>query len=812
MGTTATIVLALMCTFGSARVQAATYYVATTGNDANSGTTLAAPFRTIQKAANIVQAGDTVLIRKGTYTAFAFNRYLAGTSAAPIVFKNYPSETPVIDYYISNTAEDHTILFNKGASYVTLDGLEITNSNPLPVPDPIWCGSTGNKYADPNFHTGNGIKFYEPADHLTFKNLHIYRTSSGGIQGHGTDILIQGNRIHDGGRGGRVAAYATYVLGTRITIRNNICYKMVSEVIRAGNSPAQLRLIDSLIEKNTIYGNKSEHWWYDTANPDAGTCVIKKGGYGIVGWGSDNSVIRNNLIYGNETNGIRAHGTKNKVYNNTVYGNKGWGLGLSMSSVNGTPTSADNNFARNNIVYANDTGGTGHGDLYAIDSYGIFDYNLTTNPQMANPGGGDFRLTANSLSAINKGANLAPIVTDDIIGTPRPQGTAYDIGAYEYGASTPPPAFNFSLSNGGNKTVTQGGSVTNSLTATLVSGTAQAVSLSISGLPAGVTGSFSPASCTPNCSSTLTLSASASASAGSASVTVTATGGGISRTSAFTLTVNATTPPPPPPPGTGPVGWWKLDENTGLSAADGSGNGNNGTLTNGPVWTAGRMGSGLAFDGTNDSVTIPHSPSLALAGAFSMAAWVNPVASTTSFKSVMVKNSTHFLYASVRGYCGNGAVLVGFVGSAGTKTACDRNPLPANAWTHLAATNDGSVMRLYRNGVMTSSAAVTGVPITSTGTLQLGASRYGEHFNGKLDEARVYNRALSATEVLALFNAAPSGSVTDLNGDGITNVTDIQIAVNQAAGGAACGSGDVNRDGVCNVADVQLVVNRSLGL
>jgi hypothetical protein len=113
---------------------------------------------------------------------------------------------------------------------------------------------------------------------------------------------------------------------------------------------------------------------------------------------------------------------------------------------------------------------------------------------------------------------------------------------------------------------------------------------------------------------------------------------------------------------------------------------------------------------------------------------------------------------------------------------------------------------------MTSSAAVTGAPITSTGTLQLGASRYGEFFNGKLDEARVYNRALSAAEVLALFNAAPSGSVTDLTGDGITNVTDIQIAVNQAAGGAACGSGDVNRDGVCNVADVQLVVNRSLGL
>ena len=266
-------------------------------------------------------------------------------------------------------------------------------------------------------------------------------------------------------------------------------------------------------------------------------------------------------------------------------------------------------------------------------------------------------------------------------------------------------------------------------------------------------------------------------------------------------------------PATGPVGWWKLDENTGTTAADGSGSNNNGTLTNGPTWTAGRMGSALAFDGVNDSVTIPHSSALGLAGAFSMAAWVNPAASTTNFKSVMVKNYSHFFYASSKGYCGNGVVLAGFKGSGTRTNVCDRNPLPVNTWTHLAATSDGSVMRLYRNGVMTSSAAVTGAPIASTGTLQLGASRYGESFNGRLDDARVYNRALSAAEVLALFNAAaPTGSVTDLNGDGITNVTDIQIAVNQAAGGAACTTGDVNRDGVCNVTDVQLVVNRSLGL
>ena len=103
--------------------------------------------------------------------------------------------------------------------------------------------------------------------------------------------------------------------------------------------------------------------------------------------------------------------------------------------------------------------------------------------------------------------------------------------------STPPPAFSFSLSNGGNKTVARGASVANTLNASLVSGTAQAVSFSVAGLPSGVTASFSPGSCAPNCAATMTLNASTSAALGTASLTVTAAGGGIARTSAFTVTV-----------------------------------------------------------------------------------------------------------------------------------------------------------------------------------------------------------------------------------------------------------------------------------
>ena len=107
--------------------------------------------------------------------------------------------------------------------------------------------------------------------------------------------------------------------------------------------------------------------------------------------------------------------------------------------------------------------------------------------------------------------------------------------------NAPTPTFDFSLANGGNKSATQGQSVTNSITATLSSGSSQAVAFSTSGLPGGATASFSSASCNPTCSSTLTINTSGSTPAGTSTITVTGTGGGVTKTTSFTLTVNSST-------------------------------------------------------------------------------------------------------------------------------------------------------------------------------------------------------------------------------------------------------------------------------
>ena len=113
------------------------------------------------------------------------------------------------------------------------------------------------------------------------------------------------------------------------------------------------------------------------------------------------------------------------------------------------------------------------------------------------------------------------------------------------------PAFDFSISNGGSRSVAQGQSVSNSISVSLVSGTSQSVSFSASGLPTGAAATFSPTSCSPACPTTLTISTLSTTPAGTYTITVTGNAtGGLSKTTSFTLTViGVDTSPPTVPTG-----------------------------------------------------------------------------------------------------------------------------------------------------------------------------------------------------------------------------------------------------------------------
>jgi hypothetical protein len=77
--------------------------------------------------------------------------------------------------------------------------------------------------------------------------------------------------------------------------------------------------------------------------------------------------------------------------------------------------------------------------------------------------------------------------------------------------------------------------------------------------------------------------------------------------------------------------------------------------------------------------------------------------------------------------------------------------IAANTWTHLAMTYDGTTMRYYVNGTQVATRAQTGAAATSAGLLRIGGnSVWGEWFAGQIDEVRVYNRALTAAEIVTV--------------------------------------------------------------
>ena len=206
------------------------------------------------------------------------------------------------------------------------------------------------------------------------------------------------------------------------------------------------------------------------------------------------------------------------------------------------------------------------------------------------------------------------------------------------------------------------------------------------------------------------------------------------------------TVPSQPPPASGLVAAYGLNAGSGSSVVDASGRGNGGVVS-GAVWSAsGRFGSALSFDGVNDWVTVADSASLDLSSGMTVEAWVRP-SKAGGWRTVVVKERPGGVVYGLYGDQAGGRPL-GQIDVGGERNAVGSSALPLNAWSHLAATFDGSVVRLFVNGVQAGSLAFSGSMAASTGSLRLGGnSVWGEWFAGLVDEVRVYNRALSASEI-----------------------------------------------------------------
>lgn len=221
---------------------------------------------------------------------------------------------------------------------------------------------------------------------------------------------------------------------------------------------------------------------------------------------------------------------------------------------------------------------------------------------------------------------------------------------------------------------------------------------------------------------------------------------------------------------------YMFDEGTGTTAADSSGNGFTGTLTNGPTWATGQIGGALQFDGTNDYLNLGTNLSmLRNVPAATVAGWVRMTSLPASgayreLVSISVGNATPTNTSRIAlSLVGDGTAADVFVGGRSTDTEAQKNltanaNLAANTWYHVAATIDfqNNSIKIYKDGVLSASATVAfSSPFTAdtaSACAALASQDTGDSnfFAGLLDDVRVYCRVLSAVEIQSLSSVIPA--------------------------------------------------------
>lgn len=209
---------------------------------------------------------------------------------------------------------------------------------------------------------------------------------------------------------------------------------------------------------------------------------------------------------------------------------------------------------------------------------------------------------------------------------------------------------------------------------------------------------------------------------------------------------------------TGLVGYWNLSEGSNTIAFDTSGNGNNGTwngsTTNSSYYTGGIVGSYAGeFNGVNDYVNIATSSIWAPTTGLTVSAWVDPSSLPNPASRVVGNFTSGGLGYALSPAVGTPRLLLG--NGSITTLSGSSNTLIINSWQLLTGTWDGTTAKLYLNGTFQTSTAFTGLAYSATAPLLISRDALNSQyfFAGSINDVRIYNRALSAAEIKALYTA-----------------------------------------------------------
>ncbi|MEH1944857.1 MAG: choice-of-anchor D domain-containing protein [Nostoc sp.] len=409
-----------------------TYYVSGTGSDKNDGLKEGQAFRTLQAAANLVQAGDTVYVMNGTYeeknyptkAILSINKK-HGTQSAPITFTAYPGHNPVLKSANFN-AIDIT-----GSSYIVIEGLTLIGANDRVT---LAEAQSSNNNEDNVLTNGNGI--------------HVSTDSSGQ---HSTHLVFRNNNVSKFSGGGITTVEADY-----ITIENNV----VSEcgwysfygtqgisLLKNYNSDDNTSIYKNIIRGNITHNNYNYIPWVGAGEVTEGHGIMIDNG-NVAGLDGEaykgKTLITNNISYKNGGAGIQVYNSANvDVVNNTTYQNSQHPDLAGTGEIFINKSSATQ--VLNNLMYAKEDGSsyvvtsssTGikadSNLIYNTDPYNKAGTNfiLGKDPLFVNVADGDFRLKSGS-PAIDTGSNALNSVTKNVPQDGDGNGIAViDVGAYE---------------------------------------------------------------------------------------------------------------------------------------------------------------------------------------------------------------------------------------------------------------------------------------------------------------------------------------------------------------------------------------------
>ncbi|MFW6695716.1 right-handed parallel beta-helix repeat-containing protein [Streptomyces sp. MAR4 CNX-425] len=430
----------LLGTIGAGTAQAAdqTYYVSENGSDSNAGTSPDAPLRTIQKAADRTEPGDTVSIMNGTYTepykgGDVLNITRSGQAGAPITYRAHPGHDPVI-----HPVTGWNGIGINGAAHIVIKDLEIKGNSA-------------------NLNLADAERLADPKDPTYNTNCIWAQPDSSGAEPHHIDVV--GNTVHHCPGLGIGARDVDHMTIDRNHVHSTSWYTVyatsgisILEALDSGGAGGDTYKIR--ITNNVVHDNETMVKWeacncYSDGNGIIVDTLKDKPGGGPAYQGR--VLVANNLSFDNGGSGIHSFKSQHvDIVHNTAYHNSRSSRMESYANI--FAAKSEDVRILNNVSYARSGENTNpaHENVDVTYDYNVYfggkepevqgENDVIADPKLVDPGTGpdaDFRLQEGS-PAIGTGTSF-PAVTTDITGAPR-DPEAPDRGAYVYGAESGAPA------------------------------------------------------------------------------------------------------------------------------------------------------------------------------------------------------------------------------------------------------------------------------------------------------------------------------------------------------------------------------------